>query len=757
MDENQNIAHLSFATTFDSLFNSRDDGETVKQVQLKKIIIPMIQRDYVYGRAGKDIGKKRERFLDALYKALQEKTPFVLDFVYGDIDAEGVTTLLDGQQRLTTLFLLYWYAAQKCNINATSYQFLYNFSYDTRPNSRDFCKHLIDTKIQSSGVSVKLNVREAIENESWFLLEYKKDATIKSMLTVLDAIDEKFCTVPSLWQRLMEDKIISFYFLPIQSMGLTDEIYIKMNSRGKLLTDFENFKAELIKNIAVIYEKDTQKAQDFSTKIDTVWTDLLWHYCDDECHIIDDYFLRYFKFVCALICYENDGEWGAISHDEDYLLDKYFKLDDKSANLDDKSVNLDNKSVRLDIVRSNLERFEKYFDIWLTFKHPAELFNKIFSQARTEGKVLITKTSNELDLFEQCIKHFDEKSFTLGKFVMLYAVIQYLINKDAKDAITDDECFLRLRMVRNLVQNSDDELRERRMCAIIKQVKSIVTTGKIESALNGFNEYQVQEEQDKLLQDKPSIAQKLYKLEEHPLLYGQIAIIGLENIDLCDKFYSLFECDKTAINRALLTIRYDYWQDCGWKSLGEQYQAGASNDLSWTSLFHKSNSRSNFDATKDALIKLLKALPDGETFSNDFLGNLIQAYIKRCKEKGLYDWMYYYLSYDEFCPQSYGLYRFNNCGNNEWYEITALQTPRNLSSTSYAPFLSVIKNKIGEGKFVDEFNQELNIRSMVIKCINCGFVIKKGSKEELFNIEQNNNHIDKEERIEKIVDYIRSV
>ena len=39
--------------------------------------------------------------------------PVTLDFVYGDIDANGVMTPLDGQQRLTTLFLLHWYAARK--------------------------------------------------------------------------------------------------------------------------------------------------------------------------------------------------------------------------------------------------------------------------------------------------------------------------------------------------------------------------------------------------------------------------------------------------------------------------------------------------------------------------------------------------------------------------------------------------------------------------------------------------------------------
>ncbi len=53
----------------------------------------------------------RNRFLDALKNAITS-TPITLDFVYGDIDAEGTLTPLDGQQRLTTLFLLHWYAAK---------------------------------------------------------------------------------------------------------------------------------------------------------------------------------------------------------------------------------------------------------------------------------------------------------------------------------------------------------------------------------------------------------------------------------------------------------------------------------------------------------------------------------------------------------------------------------------------------------------------------------------------------------------------
>lgn len=47
----------------------------------KKIVIPIIQRDYAQGRIGKEY--LRERFLGQLFDALQQQnTELVLDFVY---------------------------------------------------------------------------------------------------------------------------------------------------------------------------------------------------------------------------------------------------------------------------------------------------------------------------------------------------------------------------------------------------------------------------------------------------------------------------------------------------------------------------------------------------------------------------------------------------------------------------------------------------------------------------------------------------
>ena len=111
------------------------------------IEIPKIQRDYAQGRKGKN--ELRRAFLGDLYDALvRRKNDLKLDFVYG---TESNKTLqpLDGQQRLTTLWLLHWFVAFKAGILADEKHFeerkkLRKFTYQTRTSSADFCASLCD-------------------------------------------------------------------------------------------------------------------------------------------------------------------------------------------------------------------------------------------------------------------------------------------------------------------------------------------------------------------------------------------------------------------------------------------------------------------------------------------------------------------------------------------------------------------------------------------------------------------------------------
>lgn len=255
--------------------------------QFSGIQIPMIQRDYAHGRQGE--AEIRKRFLKAIFEALENKNELELDFVYGTkraIDKKDLFIPLDGQQRLTTLYLLHWYIGNKeleiNNLNELRAA-LGKFSYSTRVSSNEFCEKL-------SNISVSFNElpSKEIKNSSWFFDSFNLDPTVQSMLVMLDEIHSIYGNEKrELFSRLDQ---IKFYFLPLDGFDLTDELYIKMNARGKQLTQYENFKADLIKWIKDPnnpHKLDFQQNANyhgrlvkyhlyFELKLDNEWTNLFW-------------------------------------------------------------------------------------------------------------------------------------------------------------------------------------------------------------------------------------------------------------------------------------------------------------------------------------------------------------------------------------------------------------------------------------------------------------------------------------------------
>lgn len=707
-------------------FNYEVDGEPVS---LSKIVIPIIQRDYAQGRISDSINRKRERFLEALKEAVTIK-PITLDFIYGNIDKDGTMTPLDGQQRLTTLFLLHWYAAKRSAVEESKYSFLKQFSYETRYSARDFCKYLIDFTPDFAGT-----VSEEIIEQSWFPLDWKKDPTIDSMLVMLDSIDAKFKDVSDLWGKLCNNSI-TFYFLPIKDMGLTDELYIKMNSRGKPLTSFEHFKAEFEREIK---KADDKYADTIINKIDIIWTDMLWTYRGND-NITDYEFLRYFNFICDIICYKNGNSPLGKSSNEFDLLREYFTGEKEK-------------------VLNNVKLVEQYFDCWCHIsesKTIKEFFKSFITDTKQyeEGKVLLDNR-NEIDLFEACLKTFGtRKQFTLAKLILLYSVITYLLNMDN---ISFDQFKRRFRVINNLVRNSGDEISDsenrdggNRLPAILRQADSIIIEGKINNNLSAnFNKNQLNEENEKIewLENNETYAKELYKLEDHHLLFGQISIIGLEHIDLTARFYKLFECNWDKVDCALLAT-YDYRQQNQNKW---RFQMGSrENNIAWEALFHKSTNV-GYENTKKALVTLLSRT---ENINDGFLSDVADAYIKECKEKHLFDWRYYYIRYNEFRPGRYGIYCISQDQNApdliKNYEMIVLWAQKQLSSLAWQPFLKAIdENSLSK----DDCGTKLISADYYVVCVETGYLVyKKDDPEkvvERFMVPQNENGVDKIDRIEK--------
>lgn len=717
----------SFMDIFETEFEA---GEEV--VQLQKIAIPLIQRDYAQGRMDGDVNRVRSRFLSALYDAITNK-PITLDFVYGDIDEKGIMTPLDGQQRLTTLFLLHWYAAKKGNIAKEESEFLARFSYETRYSARYFCAELV-----KFCPSFNEKISAEIINQAWFPLDWKKDPTISSMLVMLDAINDKFKDVEDIWSKL-KNGAITFYFLPIKDMGLTDELYIKMNSRGKPLTLFEHFKAELEREIRTLDDKTGNKnAERIVAKIDKAWTDLLWRYrnsgsgdaADDN--IIDDEFLRYFKFICDIICYRSGKSPQGYSNDVFELLHLYFSCNDE--------VNSP----------KNIATLESFFDCWCNiggFANPTQFLESFMSFNHADGKIIVD-TRYKVDIFEDCIHSYSDKSgrlrqFPLNRIVLLYAITMYLQNQAT---VTYEEFVRRIRIVNNLIQNSEDEVSDRldrnRIPAILQAVDAIILKGEIDESLdNNFNVNQIQEEKDKIafLIDNPSKSNVLFALEDHPMLKGQISIVGLDNLDYYDRFVSLFKCSWDKIDCALMTFgNYGQQERNNWR-----YQfASKSMQLAWDELFHMSANK-GFDNTKAILIALLES---NTNFDNSVLDSIISSYIAECENNSTYPWTYYYVKYSVFRPGSFGKLSNSNVAEKP-YLFSVLQTRSAWSQNTYMPYLKAVDDAHLSR---DSMGQRLEYTGVHVTCENAGYMFQTFGEEstvEKVEIQQNSEGIDTEDRI----------
>ncbi len=664
--------------TFKTIFIPYRD-KTGKNIEIKRIEIPKIQRDFAYGRTDVKNSRKRDTFLDSLLEAVNGKL-ITLDFIYGDIK-RNVLTPLDGQQRLTTLYLLYWYASIKENITDNS--FLKCFSYETRPSARKFCEAITTKHFDLKSVKT---LSEQIKDRNWFPLEWQHDATISSMLVMLDAIQKKFSGVENLYTKLDN---ISFYFLPIEDMGLTDELYIRMNSRGKPLSQFEHFKAEFEKQLKLA---DENLAKRIGSKIDREWTDLLWPYRnsgtgDDNDDTTDDEFLRYFIFVCNIICYKNGGS--PKTNDEFDLIKEFF------------TIQRDDDRER---VIKNAETLENFFDCWLDDSKKSipiqNFFESFAAKKHLTGKI---KTNYNINFFEDCLKNYadiigkNKRKFTLNQIILLYAFVIYRQNMSK---VSPDDFRRRIRIINNLILNSSDQISDsedrqggNRLPAILRQVDSIILEGQIADSKTvgiNFNPKQLEEEEIKLEWTKrnPDKVESLFALEDHELLYGHISIVGLDNSEYFGRFDSLFTCNWDLVDCALLTIGdYKQKERNGWR-----YQLGSymKDGFAWKTLFHQNETMSGFDKTKEVLCNLLKLT---DNFTDVYLKTLIDDYMKKCENSKEFQWTYYYIKYDVFRTGRYGKYWWEDFDNSP-YVFTTLYQSQKISENSYNPFLKAINKKV---------------------------------------------------------------
>lgn len=263
------------------------------------IEIPIIQRDYAQGR--RNAKEIRTDFLKDIFAHLDDNKPMKLSFVYGTTNG-SMYVPYDGQQRLTLVYLLTIFLAAYCEDWVTIKK-LSRFNYYTRDHATAFCMFLtcFDTAFDNGKKNVfqridihgQENIAKSICNDSAFFGSWRFEPTVSSMIVVLRSIQKEYESVTEKSDELSKISKAKDYLSQIDngkiffdwcSIQASDNIYIKMNGRGKPLSAFDNFKNTLYAELDKLRKKavsDGEKYKadfvaDFEIKMDGVWTDMFW-------------------------------------------------------------------------------------------------------------------------------------------------------------------------------------------------------------------------------------------------------------------------------------------------------------------------------------------------------------------------------------------------------------------------------------------------------------------------------------------------
>jgi hypothetical protein len=513
--------------------------ELIKQYHIQ---IPIIQRDYAQGRV--TAHEIRDSFLDALLAYLEEnKKHRDLDFVYGNqsneaIDDETKFIPLDGQQRLTTLFLLHWYLAIKDGeIAELSKHLMFSkqgeipkskFTYETRTSSREFCDSLLlaDVDLQmllESDKGKSNSLSKTIKDSSWYFLSWETDPTIQSMLIMLDEIHSKFKNTEGYFQRLisLDNPVITFQFLDLKEFNLTDDLYIKMNARGIPLSPYENFKSKFEQHLkksdfnakhsySLTFDGNPNEVDVktyFSHKIDTDWANLFWNHTLTDKKKFDKLIMN---FIRAMVV----NNYAASSDNIEFikfLIDKRnedisFQQYSKNACLNEKTV-IDLITI-LDLIKNGNQKVKCYLP---------EPFHY-----------------NEVKQFDIVVNNAFVQAGYVER-IKLHAFWQYLIQWKTVKGFEDIEGLQNwMRVIYNLTENTAPYNNEKEYSNSIQGInllipksndilQNIATLDK----LSGFDEIQFKEEKIKahLILKQNKWEELLCSVEKHGYFKGQIGFL----------------------------------------------------------------------------------------------------------------------------------------------------------------------------------------------------------------------------------------
>lgn len=361
-----------------------------------RVVIPGIQRHYVQGANNPKAESVRKQFIKEIFTAIEKKqNEFNLHFIYGPINTNGEDSFvpIDGQQRLTTLWLIARYAVEKAEPSNRKelLRLLSRFTYEDRINAKRFCQTLT---CEDSRWDITQDPNPDILCQDWFVDYWKEDETVASMIRMLSTIYEEWNkhqdTITA--EDILEAIASKIRFnLKIDAYG--DDIYMKMNARGLQLTQWENFKGKFSEDLCEDKKEWwVKEMEELSNRFFT---------CSDEQHELPDnaFFALYARIMAyearesGVDCGNSIKQLAAYTHNTWSQIELPFvPYSDFSGITNNESIASTVAATCVKMIKTVLERYQKivpYFGdrtLFETFFHP--------------------KNKNDLDFTLCCYEYF---------------------------------------------------------------------------------------------------------------------------------------------------------------------------------------------------------------------------------------------------------------------------------------------------------------------------------------------------------------
>ena len=252
-------------------------GETYTLCELfsgnRRIIIPDLQRDYCWGDKNAKTGSLSlaEGFIESLIKQSKSNTldKLSLGLLYGYECPENYVQLCDGQQRITTLFLLLgmlnrWSGDDRYRHYLISeYEFFEDdhepyLQYSIRESSLYFISDLVYNFFTNGSDERLMDIKEIYDvvtgqSCAWFYGEYITDPSIMSILRCLSSIENVKERIVSDDDAKSLDKFVeflvnrlTFIYYDMGTRANGEETFVIINTTGEPLSSTENLKPLVI-------------------------------------------------------------------------------------------------------------------------------------------------------------------------------------------------------------------------------------------------------------------------------------------------------------------------------------------------------------------------------------------------------------------------------------------------------------------------------------------------------------------------------